>query len=110
MHGTGKTKVGIVAVIMKGSVLKYLVKKVTGAVIMNRGVLKDLKGKKMFDLGIVIMQLRVLKYLVQRSGTVMWGPTTISQRERESVLFIGTQFSILYTSMYLPAEAATPRA
>jgi hypothetical protein len=25
-------------------------------------------------------------------------------------LFIGTQFSILYTSMYLPAEAATPRA
>jgi len=29
---------------------------------------------------------------------------------RESVLFIGTQFSILYTSMYSPAEAATPRA
>jgi hypothetical protein len=27
--------------------------------------------------------------------------------ERESVLFIGTQFSILYTSMYSPAEAAT---
>ena len=26
----------------------------------------------------------------------------------ESVLFIGTQFSILYTSMYSPAEAATP--
>jgi hypothetical protein len=26
------------------------------------------------------------------------------------VLFIGTQFSILYTSMYSPAEAATPRA
>ncbi len=26
---------------------------------------------------------------------------------RESVLFIGTQFSILYTSMYSPAEAAT---
>ncbi len=26
----------------------------------------------------------------------------------ESVLFIGTQFSILYTSMYLPAEASTP--
>jgi len=25
-------------------------------------------------------------------------------------LFIGTQFSILYTSMYSPAEAATPRA
>ena len=27
--------------------------------------------------------------------------------ERESVLFISTQFSILYTSMYSPAEAAT---
>jgi hypothetical protein len=27
--------------------------------------------------------------------------------ERERVLFIGTQFSILYTSMYSPAEAAT---
>jgi hypothetical protein len=26
---------------------------------------------------------------------------------RECVLFIGTQFSILYTSMYSPAEAAT---
>jgi hypothetical protein len=30
--------------------------------------------------------------------------------QRERVLFIGTQFSILYTSMYSPAEAATPRA
>jgi hypothetical protein len=29
---------------------------------------------------------------------------------RESVSFIGTQFSIIYTSMYSPAEAATPRA
>ena len=29
---------------------------------------------------------------------------------RERVLFIGTKFSILYTSMYSPAEAATPRA
>ena len=27
--------------------------------------------------------------------------------DRERVLFIGTQFSILYTSMYSPAEAAT---
>jgi hypothetical protein len=26
---------------------------------------------------------------------------------RECVLFIGTQFSILYTSMYSPAETAT---
>ena len=31
-------------------------------------------------------------------------------RVRERVLFIGTQFSILYTFMYSPAEAATPRA
>ena len=30
--------------------------------------------------------------------------------EEASVLFIGTQFSILYTSMYSPAEAATLRA
>ncbi len=29
---------------------------------------------------------------------------------RVRVLFIGTQFSILYTSMYSPAETATPRA
>ena len=28
----------------------------------------------------------------------------------ERVLFIGTQFSLLYTSMYSPAEAATSRA
>jgi len=28
--------------------------------------------------------------------------------KRERVLFIGTQFSILYTSMYSPAKAATP--
>ena len=28
----------------------------------------------------------------------------------ESVLFIGTQFSILYTLVYSPAQAATPRA
>ncbi len=34
----------------------------------------------------------------------------LGQNVRESVLFIGTQFSILYTSMYSPAEAATPRA
>ena len=27
--------------------------------------------------------------------------------DRERVLFIGTQFSILYTSMYSPAKAAT---
>jgi len=34
----------------------------------------------------------------------------VMERARERVLFIGTQFSILYTSMYSPAEAATPRA
>ncbi len=33
-----------------------------------------------------------------------------SLKVRESVLFIGTQFSILYTSMYSPAETATPCA
>ena len=88
MHGTGQKKVGMVAgmvvVKMKGSVLKYLVKKkVTGAEIINRGVLIDFKSKKKFGLGLVIMKLRVLKYSVQRSWTVMWGPTTISQRVRE---------------------------
>jgi hypothetical protein len=30
----------------------------------------------------------------------------LRNRLRESVLFIGTQFSILYTFMYSPAEAA----
>jgi len=30
-----------------------------------------------------------------------------AREERERVLFIGTQFSILYTSMYSPAETAT---
>jgi hypothetical protein len=35
-------------------------------------------------------------------------PGSLSPRtSRERVLFIGTQFSILYTSMYSPAEAAT---
>ena len=38
----------------------------------------------------------------------MGGETGTIQGER--VLFIGTQFSILYTFMYSPAEAATPRA
>jgi hypothetical protein len=33
--------------------------------------------------------------------------TRRDRAERESVLFIGTQFSILYTSMYSQAEAAT---
>jgi hypothetical protein len=33
-----------------------------------------------------------------------------SETASESVLLIGTQFGILYTSMYSPAEAATPRA
>jgi hypothetical protein len=55
--------------------------------------------------------LRYFDYL----GNVLdaWGKTGGQQGdplERESVLFIGTQFSILYTSMYSPAETATPRA
>jgi hypothetical protein len=33
-----------------------------------------------------------------------------SEKRGERELFIGTQFSILYTSMYSPAETATPRA
>jgi len=36
------------------------------------------------------------------------GSANLYSRERVCVLFIGTQFSILYTSMYSPAEAATP--
>ncbi len=38
------------------------------------------------------------------------GGTGFIHETKERVLFIGTQFSILYTSMYSPAEAATPRA
>ena len=57
-----------------------------------------------------------LRCFTSRSETL--GPRTttgVSQRWfsghfRGRVLFIGTQFSILYTSMYSPAEAATPRA
>ena len=37
------------------------------------------------------------------------GGNEMRVERRESVLFIGTQFSILYTSMYSPAEAATAR-
>ena len=36
--------------------------------------------------------------------------TALAPPDAERVLFIGTQFSILYTSMYSPAETATPRA
>jgi hypothetical protein len=43
MHGTGKKKVGMVVVIMKGVALKYLEKQ-KWAVIMNRVVLIDVKG------------------------------------------------------------------
>jgi hypothetical protein len=32
------------------------------------------------------MKLMVLKNLVKKSGTVMWGPTMISQRVREDML------------------------
>ena len=34
---------------------------------------------------------------------VFWQPLESGTDFRESVLFIGTQFSILYTSMYSPA-------
>ena len=44
MHGTGKKKVGMVVVIMKGVALKYLVKKKWASVIMNLVVLIDVKG------------------------------------------------------------------
>ena len=37
----------------------------------------------------------------------MDGHARLSTKVRESVLFIGTQFSILYTSMYSPAGAAS---
>ena len=36
----------------------------------------DLKGKRKFGLGVVIMELRDLKYLVKRRGTVILGPVT----------------------------------
>ncbi len=50
-----------------------------------------------------------------RTGPRCYFQTTIDYANlgmlyRERVLFIGTQFSILYTSMYSPAEAATYRA
>jgi hypothetical protein len=44
---------------------------------------------------------------VQRCGVAVLRATTPT---RERVLFIGTQFSILYTSMYSPAGAASPCA
>ena len=39
----------------------------------------------------------------QRHGCGEAVPGAASGRRRDRVLFIGTQFSILYTSMYLPA-------
>ena len=52
--------------------------------------------------------------LTPRNSLMTKGPTNFGKNFgcsprclRESVLFIGTQFSILYTSMYSPAEAAT---
>jgi hypothetical protein len=38
------------------------------------------------------------------------GELAAAGSQRERVLFIGTQFSILYTSMYSPAGAASPCA
>jgi hypothetical protein len=47
---------------------------------------------------------------VDGSDAGVRGRNKAGVEEPESVLFIGTQFSILYTSMYSPAETATPRA
>jgi hypothetical protein len=43
------------------------------------------------------------------ANSIVIGPAVINNK-RERVLFIGTQFSILYTSMYSPAGAASPCA
>jgi hypothetical protein len=40
------------------------------------------------------------------TGSAYKSLTYIKQRQGERVLFIGTQFSILYTSVYPPAGAA----
>jgi hypothetical protein len=42
----------------------------------------------------------------EETATAAAAAAALSARER--VLFNGTQFGILYTSMYSPAEAATP--
>jgi hypothetical protein len=41
-------------------------------------------------------------------GQKLFGDHIQADAIRERVLFIGTQFSILYTSMYSPAGAASP--
>jgi hypothetical protein len=51
----------------------------------------------------VILYLRRMKERKKDKLPQAWGEA------RERVLFIGTQFSILYTSMYSPAEAATQK-
>ena len=59
------------------------------------------------------------KEVARGGGSPVWNTRTmvgpkgggsafqVYTHSRERVLFIGTQFSILYTSMYSPAEAAT---
>jgi hypothetical protein len=64
--------------------------------ILARGVVPRIRGKNKGD---------VLKGCERRAGEGIVGEEVGEGRERERVLFIGTQFSILYTSMYSPAEA-----
>ena len=49
-------------------------------------------------------------HLLLLHPTILCRDAMMTELNRERVLFIGTQFSILYTSMYSPAEAATPCA
>ncbi len=56
----------------------------------------------------VIDTIRLVKFILSLSLAlkVLGKRHQHTSTVRESVLFIGTQFSILYTSMYSPAEAA----
>ena len=51
-------------------------------------------------------------FIAQGVANTLWAYATMGWEPgaRERVLFIGTQFSILYTSVYLPAGAAYPCA
>jgi hypothetical protein len=62
----------------------------------------------------LFLQEQIKDIIIIRLGPAEPGPASSSVQLPEPsggrVLFIGTQFSILYTSMYSPAEAATSRA
>jgi hypothetical protein len=75
------------------------------------------RGLGIWDLGIIglgfvslgrgdplIEELR--KWVRTYAAAPAHGPSTEGAGTRERVLFIGTQFSILYTSMYSPGGAA----